>query len=97
MDIEVLRKLSYVLLVIIISLSLICLASTIWGRHGGHKKRDKTLCESCEGLPDIIKTMCISLIDRRFNSKLLHLSDCKQGIWVCWRIIFGFGIWNRVD
>lgn len=68
MDIRALRDLSYILLVLIIFLSLICLASTIWGRHGGHKKRDKALCEGCDGLPDVIKIMCISLIDRRYDS-----------------------------
>ncbi len=68
MDIKALRNLSYYLLGIILLLSMICLASTIGGRHKGHKKRDKKLCENFNDLPSLIKTMCISLIDRRFDS-----------------------------
>lgn len=68
MDIQALWNLSNSLLGIIIILSLVCLASIIWGRHGGHKRRDKELCESYNGLPNLIKTMCISLIDRRYSS-----------------------------
>lgn len=68
MDIKALSNLSISLLIIILLLSLIYLASTILGRHRGHKKRDKELCESYENLPKPIKTMCISLIDRRYDS-----------------------------
>lgn len=68
MDIKALSNLSHLLLGVIIALSVLCLILTLAVRHGGHKKRDKKLCESYTVLPDIIKTMCISLIDRRYDS-----------------------------
>lgn len=68
MDIKALSNLSYLLLGIIIVLSVLCLILTLAVRHRRHKIRDKKLCESYTGLPDIIKTMCISLIDRRYDS-----------------------------
>ena len=96
MNIGALRNMSYLLLGIIICLTVVCFISTVLGRHGKHKKRDKELCESYKGLPEPIKTLCISLIDRRYGSiqnyYIFQLVNKVFGFTGILYSVLGFGI-----